>query len=260
MQKKTSAHIMGIDVSHHQKPENVNWLQLKASGVQFVYIKATEGVTYQDPAFKMHYAGAKRAGIKVGFYHFARPYNDPKKEVGNLLATVKDFPADLPPVLDIEVNEGRKPADIAFFTKIWLQECERLTGVVPVIYSGASFAKTNLADKAFAKYPLWIAHYGVETPMGNDVWNTWSIFQYTSDGKIDGYTGRLDVNAAEPEFINPKPLPLPAIQKRIGVTINGEAVKGGYLIDGTAYVPARVVVEKLGAAIVYDGKKVEVIE
>jgi GH25 family lysozyme M1 (1,4-beta-N-acetylmuramidase) len=39
--------IKGIDVSHHNGP--VDFTKVKSTGIQFVYIKATEGKTYRDP-------------------------------------------------------------------------------------------------------------------------------------------------------------------------------------------------------------------
>lgn len=37
----------GIDISSYQ--QNVDFIKVKNSGVQIVYIKATEGVTYTNP-------------------------------------------------------------------------------------------------------------------------------------------------------------------------------------------------------------------
>jgi lysozyme len=63
--------IKGIDVSGHQ--DRVDWTRVKADGVKFAYIKATEGVGFVDPRFGAFAAGAQAAGIPHGFYHFARP-------------------------------------------------------------------------------------------------------------------------------------------------------------------------------------------
>jgi lysozyme len=200
MQRINSTHIKGIDVSRHQG--EIDWLQIRASEVQFVYIKATEGVTYQDPAMKRHYDGAKRAGLKVGFYHYARPYNDPRKEVENLLKTTKDFPHDLPFALDIETNEGKfGQLHITQFCMLWLETIKQQTGETPIVYTYTHFAKTYLT-KELSKWPVWIAHYGVDQPSDNGIWDQWSVFQYTSDGKLPGYSARLDVNVMEPDFFH----------------------------------------------------------
>ncbi|KAJ7855733.1 glycoside hydrolase superfamily [Mycena olivaceomarginata] len=63
----------GTDLSHSQV--TVDWAKVKAAGVSFVYIKATEGTTFQDPTFSSKYSGATRttAGLIRGGYHFAHP-------------------------------------------------------------------------------------------------------------------------------------------------------------------------------------------
>lgn len=199
MQTMSDKHIRGIDVSHHQP--DMPWEALKAEGIEFVYIKATEGVTYQDPKYKQHYEGARRAGLKIGFYHYARPYNDPRKEVENLLKATKDLPRDLPYALDIETDEDRFGAShITRFCKVWLETIEQRTGETPILYTYTHFAKSYLG-KELARWPLWIAHYGVKTPGHNGIWDKWSIFQYTSDGGLKSYRGRLDLNVMEPDFL-----------------------------------------------------------
>ena len=60
-----------IDVSdNNQEP---NWAEVKASGVIGVWIKASEGVTVDQPNFVSWRQAANKAGLRVGAYHFARP-------------------------------------------------------------------------------------------------------------------------------------------------------------------------------------------
>lgn len=199
MQAHRDGLIKGIDVSRHQ--ESIDWMAMKAAGVAFVYIKATEGVTYQDPKYKEHYAGAKRAGLKIGFYHYARPYNDPRKEVANLLEKTKYLHRDLPYALDIETDEDKfGRTHISDFSVLWLEELERLGGGKPIVYTYTHFAKTCL-DQRLAAWPVWIAHYNTKQPGANGIWDNWVAHQYTSDNDGLPYPGRLDVNVAEPKFI-----------------------------------------------------------
>jgi len=83
------AKVYGIDVSHYQA--NVDFNSVKAKGVEFVYIKATEGTSefpismsdpkqltngpqaYKDPTFSSKYSAATSAGLIRGAYHFAQP-------------------------------------------------------------------------------------------------------------------------------------------------------------------------------------------
>ncbi|MFN3444021.1 MAG: glycoside hydrolase family 25 protein, partial [Rhizobium rosettiformans] len=53
--------VHGIDVSKWNG--DVDWRQVKKSGVSFVFIKATEGKDRIDPRFREYWEGAKAAGI-----------------------------------------------------------------------------------------------------------------------------------------------------------------------------------------------------
>ncbi|KAF8437086.1 glycoside hydrolase superfamily [Boletus edulis BED1] len=65
------ANSQGIDISAHQA--DIDWMAVENSGVEFVYIKATEGTTYKSSAFDSQYTGAKNAGLIRGAYHLALP-------------------------------------------------------------------------------------------------------------------------------------------------------------------------------------------
>lgn len=47
MASMVHADVQGFDISHYQS--SVNFAGAYAGGLRFVYIKATEGTTYQDP-------------------------------------------------------------------------------------------------------------------------------------------------------------------------------------------------------------------
>ncbi|PWV90274.1 GH25 family lysozyme M1 (1,4-beta-N-acetylmuramidase) [Paenibacillus cellulosilyticus] len=199
MQAKAASNIKVIDVSHHQGA--IDWVSVKADGVQGAFIKASEGRTGVDTKFSTNAKAAVAAGVKVGFYHYAHPENNSALvEAAKFADTVKGYAADFPHVLDVEgdaasVGGGKLSA----WCVAWLQEVERLTGHPTMIYTGASFAKSYLGNQ-LASYPLWIAHYGVSTPMANSTWDKWSVFQYTDVGKVKGISGNVDTNAMEKSF------------------------------------------------------------
>ena len=58
----------GIDVSNWQG--YINYSEVKASGIDIVYIKASQGENITDSHFKTNYNNAKINGLKVGLYHF----------------------------------------------------------------------------------------------------------------------------------------------------------------------------------------------
>ena len=79
MQDRSEKNIKVLDVSHHNG--NINWTKVASDGVKGVYIKLTEGKTYLDDKAYENYLGAKNAGLRVGFYHYAHADNDPVAEV-----------------------------------------------------------------------------------------------------------------------------------------------------------------------------------
>lgn len=66
--KPVTGTLRGIDISNWQKEMNLNSVD-----ADFVIIKASEGVNWQDPAFETLVGKAKNTDKLIGFYHFARP-------------------------------------------------------------------------------------------------------------------------------------------------------------------------------------------
>lgn len=58
----------GIDVSNWQG--HIDYRQVRESGIEVVYIKASQGSNIKDAYFDINYENAKANGLKVGFYHF----------------------------------------------------------------------------------------------------------------------------------------------------------------------------------------------
>jgi len=63
----------GIDVSDWQG--YIDYAQVRESGIEVVYIKASQGTNIKDPYFDINYENAKANGLKVGFYHFLTATN-----------------------------------------------------------------------------------------------------------------------------------------------------------------------------------------
>ena len=78
----------GIDVSVWQG--EVDFEQVRAAGVEVVYIRAGEGDNHTDPWLERHYASAQKAGMKIGFYHFvnARTTQDAQKQARFFLSLI----------------------------------------------------------------------------------------------------------------------------------------------------------------------------
>lgn len=254
MQAKTASNVKVIDVSHHQK--SIDWKAVKADGVEGVFVKATEGGSYIDMKLSSHAIGAAAAGLKIGFYHYARPeLNAPETEAANFFRNVKQYRADFPHVLDVEGEaDNIGPDRLTAWCVRWLQEVERLTGHAAMIYTGASFARSNLG-KSLGKWPLWIAHYGAVTPMSNNTWANWSVFQYDDEGHVEGIVGNVDINAMERAFFDKyagSSAPVAADEDTIKIVVNDKLAAYGRIIDGHVYLPLRQLGEALDASVHWD--------
>lgn len=175
----------GIDVSEFSG--EIDWPQVLASGVQFAYVKATQGATIVDARFASNRSGARAAGLRYGAYHFFEADTDSAAQARHFLATVGEDIGSLPPVLDVETGMPSR-AEV----QAWLDLVEEQTGVTPVIYSTAPFANEHLSG--FGSYPLWIADYGASTPTLPVTWTTWTVWQYDDSANVPGIDGVVDAN------------------------------------------------------------------
>jgi GH25 family lysozyme M1 (1,4-beta-N-acetylmuramidase) len=178
----------GIDISHYNG--SIDFKSVKNDGVELVYIKATEGTTYKDVNLLTNYNGAINEGLKIGFYHFLVGTSIPETQAENFYNNIKDKQNYLKPCLDVEVNNF----DVMEYTLRFIGKFEVLSNLPLCIYTGGYFANDNL-DSRLAKYPLWIAHYGVETPMQTNVrGESYVGHQYTESGRVNGISGNVDLN------------------------------------------------------------------
>lgn len=147
----------GIDVSHHQP--TVDWSAVRASGVSFAGIKATEGLTYVDPKLKTNREGSRAQGFKLGlYYHFARP-GSAKAQAEHLFRAVGPLAPNERFVLDFE--EG-SPIITPARTLAWIEEfLTALRQPRAILYTSARVWKMfGNPDWSAAPYvDLWLPRY-----------------------------------------------------------------------------------------------------
>ncbi|KAF5371590.1 hypothetical protein D9758_003591 [Tetrapyrgos nigripes] len=185
----------GIDVSHFQG--TINWGSVAANGVEFVFIKATEGTTFLDPNFSNNYVGATNAGLIRGAYHFAHPDSSSGATQANyFLAHGGGWTADgitLPGVLDIEYNpNGAECYGLSASAMVtWIEDFsntyESKTGRFPIIYTTTDWWKTCTGNSAaFANNPLFIAHYASSIGTLPAGWSFTTFWQFADSGPNPG--------------------------------------------------------------------------
>lgn len=185
--------IHGIDVSYYQG--DIDWVKVKNDGIDFAFIRVSDGLNFIDPKFEENWEGALQAGVIRGVYQFFRPSKDPVAQANLLLDKVQFLDEyDLPPVIDVEVSEGKSPEEIQKSIQLWISTIENELGRQPIIYTGKYFWNDFIRTNDFSDYPLWIAQYGPVCPDLPTPWEQWIFFQTSSSGSIDGITGDVDTN------------------------------------------------------------------
>ena len=191
----------GIDVSKWQRPGGVklDWEKVAASGEQFAFIKATDGLEGLSPFFAEDSKAASDAGLMIGSYHKAHPDRDAVVQADAYAEALKLQPAGartLPPVLDLELDAGMTPAALEKWASTFLQRVELKTGEMPMIYTYRWFWVNKMADTTGLNgYPLWLAAYQDQPP--TDVpggWNEPLFWQRSSTGVVPGINTPVDLN------------------------------------------------------------------
>jgi lysozyme len=191
----SSYSIQGIDVASYQG--NVNWNSVKGAGLAFGFDKATEGTSYKNPYFASNWANMKAAGIIRGAYHFGHPGSDPTTQADFFVNTVRPVKGDLQMTLDIEVTDGRTPAQVWSWIQTFIGRVKYRTGRPGIIYTGFYFWRDSVGNpRNNLNCPLWLAAYVSDpTPYVPPAWSTWSFWQYTSSGRVPGVSGNVDRDA-----------------------------------------------------------------
>jgi GH25 family lysozyme M1 (1,4-beta-N-acetylmuramidase)/subtilisin family serine protease len=200
----------GVDVYIYDEP--IDWKKLAAAGVDFAYLKASQG--YQC-AYRTWLSSARRAaadaGIVVGAYHFFDVVKDPddvRRQARNFLASIDGIsPFELPPALDLEAPAGAQgnlcsieKTDYLNGIQLWLDMVEYQFRLRCVIYCSSGYwpGSYGASDLAWlGTRPLWVAEYPSKpraSPPLPTGWTEWAIWQYTDSGHLDGIGHNADLN------------------------------------------------------------------
>jgi GH25 family lysozyme M1 (1,4-beta-N-acetylmuramidase) len=212
----------GIDVSQHQG--QIDFRKVKATGIDWVICKTSEGEDFKDPTWsKARVDAIRKAGLKLGVYHFLRPKagRTGAVEARHAVATARAAgwgkPGDLRLAADIEVTDLNFGGPTHEYLEQFVKEVKRLTGQLPMIYTFPNFWQTQMKNRGNLGCPLWIAHFGVAHPTIPPAWQKFVIHQHSSTGHVDGVGGNVDLNraagalplVAKPEPPKPPKPPVP---------------------------------------------------
>lgn len=190
-----------VDVSEFQS--KIDWKKAKADGVRGVIVRCgyrgyEKGTLKQDSMFLDHINGAHKAGLKIGVYFFTEAINgkEGKEEAVYTLNLIKKLglPLDYPIAIDTEyinANARANNLSVAKRTEAINGFCSEIEkqGYKAMIYGSTDWLNKKL-DMSKLPYDVWVAQYYKECQYKGK----YVLWQYTSDGHIDGVKGVIDLN------------------------------------------------------------------
>lgn len=221
----------GIDVSTYQG--DINWAQVKADGIDFAIIKATQGRSetgtyrnFTDSKFTANIVGSNRWGVRAGVYHYltAQTVSEAMEEAELFLSAISPYRSiiDLWAVVDVESKH--LPKDKTQLTQIVNTFCSRVNsaGYRPMVYTNPDFLKNRLNDITY--WDLWLAlwHNKANVPALSDYPNM-KVWQWGAE-VVDGITGKVDANymIAEIPVEEPEKPKSETAAKPTGQTVSGK--------------------------------------
>ncbi len=193
--------LTGIDVSYHQG--DIDWEAVKADGVDFAMLRVgyrgyETGNINVDEKFHEYAQGALDAGLDIGVYFYSQAVSADEaiKEAEFVLAEISGYEIMYPVVFDWEIV-GEMSARTNSVTYETLNQCatafcNRIArgGHIPMIYSVKRMALMKLDLSRLEGFDFWLAEYREEPEFPYE----FTMWQYASDGHVDGIEGEVDLN------------------------------------------------------------------
>lgn len=171
--EKAKEPLVGIDISHHQAPNEINWDEVK-NKVDFVIVRTGHGVS-NDRHYESHYKNCVQKNIPIGMYHYNdighnSDFEEFKRQVSNqsdfAMSRIKDKKFDYPLYFDLENSEilnfyvkDFTKEELQFFIDDWKAKVIK-QGYVPGLYCGEynynNYIKNNVNLDGME---LWVAGY-----------------------------------------------------------------------------------------------------
>lgn len=196
-----SADMRGVDVSNWQCD-----IDTAALDADFVVAGATWGtggfnnrclINGLNQAANYQLGRAAASGKSIGVYHYAMG-NDARREADFYVDNVKGYVGRAVLALDWESQDNPQFGNGAWIDA-WVRRVYERTHVWPVIYLQSS-ALGQLSAYVREHCGIWVAQYASMNVTGYQE-KPWlygaygeAMRQYTSNGRVSGYAGRLDLN------------------------------------------------------------------
>ena len=175
------------------------------SGVKFAMIRCgyrgygEEGNMAEDTMFRQNMEGALAAGLDVGVYFFSQAMDEQeaREEARFVLDKISGYQLAYPVFFDWEKigADARSDAmDLTSLTTVTDTFCSEIeaAGYQAGLYFNQQLGYEELHLPSLQGYTFWLAEYN-DTPSFTYDFDLW---QYASDGSVDGIDGDVDLNLA----------------------------------------------------------------
>lgn len=194
----------GVDVSYHQ--HDIDWQKVAADGIDFAILRVgyrgyESGMLNLDSRFHDYIKGASEAGIDVGVYFFSQAITTDEaiEEANFVMEQLRGYRIAYPVVFDWEIMERESSRtngiDPYTVTECAAAFCDTITdgGYRPMVYGSRKFALMKLDMSKLPNVDFWFAEYKDGHNEPTYPYN-YQIWQYASDGRVDGISGDVDMN------------------------------------------------------------------
>ena len=203
----------GIDVSKYQG--NINWSGVKQSNVDFAMVRIGyrgygTGKIVADNYYEQNLRGAMSNGIECGVYFFSQAINRDEgiEEANWVLDKIKGYNLDYPIAIDTEWSNSDQDGRADNISKEdrteaikGFVETIRNAGYTPIIYASKDWLINQLDMSKLSGYDVWLAHYVSGAPENtSDYDGYYTIWQYTSEGSVNGITGNVDLDISYKKY------------------------------------------------------------
>ena len=189
-----------IDIASWQTGMDLNTMFQKNPALDGIIVKLTQGITYVNPPAADWLRWLSDNGKPFGVYHYLDIYGA-EAEAEHFAKNAKPYIGKAVLAIDYEGNTLQKGTG---YLKACLDKVYELTGVKPLVYCSQSVTQSqNFSAIAAAGYQLWMAQYADMNTVNGFVESPWHkgsvepfsgyvMHQYTSCGRLDGWSGNLD--------------------------------------------------------------------
>ena len=215
-----------IDISNWQK--SVDYQKVKNDGIQGVILRvghtgSANKSMDKDLSFEKHYQGFKSVGLPIGVYWFSRATNASEaiKEANLTLQYLGDKELQLPIFWDTEDNVYQNKISRELLTDvaiIYLEHIKKYRKDLVGVYASTSWLNNRLNMSRLSHYEVWVAQYNTYVTYKG----RYDIWQFTSQAKVNGIVGGVDMNWCYKDYLNTQ-TPTEPIYKPIGsdLVVNG---------------------------------------